>query len=360
MATTPKSKSSFSKKASDAPASASLKSLFAIEPFEGAFLVLCPDVTRRQRAEEAILNEFAKRAGGGNLKDILRETFHGGELKPQSLVALKDSAANLSLFAPVSAYRLRGIDDVKAQMADSLIEIIGSELPKVALVCSGSSLPSNSKILKAFSKNNRALVLTEPERDDAIAWLDKEATRLKIKVTAEIKEALYAIADAEHIISQTPKIDALRHLIERLSLACDEDPKMADVELLFSKDSTASEFGLVDAIFAKKIGEAEVITTQLFRQGSNAFLLLSLLSRSLTNGLLIKELQAQGMREDTMASVLKMNPWVLKKTAAAVQRLDINNLLNAIQKIAQVDNRLKSASLEPRHLIGQIAMAVGR
>jgi DNA polymerase III delta subunit len=336
-----------------------LKSLFEKDPFEGAFLVLCPDVTRRQRAEEAILGEFAKRAGG-NLKDILRETFHGGELKPQSLVALKDSAANLSLFAPVSAYRLRGIEDVKAQMADSLIDIIGSELPKVALVCSGSSLPSNSKILKAFSKNNRALVLTEPERDDATAWLDKEAIRLKIKITPDIKEALYSIAEAEHIISQSPKIDALRHLIERLSLACDEDPKMSDVELLFSKDSTASEFGLVDATFARKLGEAEVLTTQLFRQGSNAFLLLSLLSRSLTNGILIKELQAQGLREDAIASALRMNPWVVKKTASAVQRLDTNNLLNAIQKIAQIDNRFKSASLEPRHLIGQVAMAMSR
>jgi DNA polymerase III delta subunit len=360
MATPSKSRSSFSKKSSEAPTSASLKSLFEKDPFEGAFLILSPDVTRRQRAEEAILNEFIKRAGSGSLKDALRETFHGSELKQNSLVALKDSAANLSLFAPVSAYRLRGIEDVKAQIADSLIEIISGELTKVALVCSGTSLPSNSKILKAFTKNNRALILTEPEKDEAISWLDKESARLKIKLTPEIKEALYSIAEAEHIISQSPKIDALRHLIERLSLACDEDPKMSDVEILFSKDSTASEFGLVDAIFAKKLGEAEVLTTQLFRQGSNAFLLLSLLSRSLTNGLLIKELQAQGLREDAIASALKMNPWVVKKTASAVQRLDTNHLLNAIQKIAQIDNRFKSASLEPRHLIGQVAMAMSR
>jgi DNA polymerase III delta subunit len=55
-----------------------------------------------------------------------------------------------------------------------------------------------------------------------------------------------------------------------------------------------------------------------------------------------------------------MNPWVVKKTASAVQRLDTNHLLNAIQKIAQIDNRFKSASLEPRHLIGQVAMAMSR
>ncbi len=338
----------------------SIRSLFSKDPFEGAFLVLSPDITRRYRAEDAIIEEFLKRNSGATRQKSLRETLSGQELRSESLSALKDSVANLSLFAPVSIYRIRDVEEVKATVTDSLIGIIAGELPKVCLICSGASLPQTSKLLKAFNKNNSTIILSEPTREEAASWLEKESSRLKIKLTGEVKDSLLTIAESEHLVSETPTIDALRHLIERLSLSCDTEPTIQDVEFLFSRSHIASEYDFIDSLLAKRHGEAEILLTQLFRQGENSFLLLSLISRSLTNAYLIKELLSRGMRDSEIQNSLKINPWIYRKTLPAVQKLDFEKILNSIRAIALVDNRFKSTSLEAENLMSGLASSFCR
>jgi len=332
------------------------KDILARSPLEGSFLIACPDLIRCRRAEQSLVAAFIKQSGVKVDPQSITQTIQANELKEDTIVRLKDSTANLSLFSNISILVFRDVDVIKAQTADSFIDFLSKPTPQTLIICTARSMPQISKVLKFFRANNAAILIDEPTRLEATKWIEREAKTCGLDLSTQIIEALYELAEGEHLVTETPTMDNLHRLIDRLKLYCDEGaaPTASDLNDLFDKSHAANEFEFIDALLSGNIAQAEVLLSMVLNQGQNPFLLLSLVSRSFTNALLIGRMAEKGFSDNDIQSALKMNPWVFRKTAPKAKRLKLEKVLSALKTVAIIDNRFKSSSLEEEQLFSKL------
>jgi len=128
----------------------------------------------------------------------------------------------------------------------------------------------------------------------------------------------------------------------------------ADVKAVVSNAQEASIFNMVDAILELRVGAAQELLQQLFRQGMAPAQILVMLSRQARIIFQVKEMRKQGRSRSEIQSKLGLNSdFVLRKAWEQADKYSPARIRDVYHKLLETDIAIKTGKME-----GELALDV--
>lgn len=220
---------------------------------------------------------------------------------------------------------------------DPLIEYIGNPSPSTCLVLvAGEKVDGRSKAVKGIKKVGQVVEFTSLRGMDLNKWLDKSLRQRGKKAQSGVFDYL--------TLAVGNNMSALEQELEKASLfvGSAEEITMQDVKETASVNSTLNVFNLIDAV-SKKDGSAAILQLrELLRTGESDRKIFYLLVRQMRILLQIIPLKKRGVTEAQIASELGLHPYVAKKGVEQSRNFTPQELIQALEILRDVDEKVKT------------------
>ena len=252
----------------------------------------------------------------------------------------------MGLFA--AGGRLVLVDEVerwKAADAKAVAEYLAAPAPETVLALVGEGLRKDAPLAKALAKKGDVLVY-EVSKRELPRWVGEQFARHGVKTTAEATRALIELVG--------DNLQELSTEIEKLSIWAGHDQIGQDeVELLVTARADVPPFVLTDAWGRRDVGAVlgacESILERSTRSGE-AYMLVGRLAAHVRRVQSCQNLDLAGVRPREAAGELKMHPFAAEKAFAQSRNFSVEELREAIVRLADLDLALKGGSRLPSEL----------
>ncbi len=252
----------------------------------------------------------------------------------------------MGLFA--AGGRLVLVDEVerwKAADAKAVAEYLAAPAPETVLALVGEGLRKDAPLAKALAKKGVVLVY-EVSKRELPRWVGEQFARHGVKTTAEATRALIELVG--------DNLQELSSEIEKLSIWAGHDQIGQDeVELLVTARADVPPFVLTDAWGRRDVGAVlgacESILERSTRSGE-AYMLVGRLAAHVRRVQSCQNLDLAGVRPREAAGELKMHPFAAEKAFAQSRNFSVEELREAIVRLADLDLALKGGSRLPSEL----------
>src|SRR3954452_3027335 len=252
----------------------------------------------------------------------------------------------MGLFA--TGGRLVLVDEVerwKAADAKTIAEYVAAPSPETVLALVGEGLRKDAPLAKALAKKGEVLVYEVAKRE-LPKWVADQFARHGVKVTAEAVRALIELVG--------DNLQELSSEIEKLSVWAGHDQIGHDeVELLVVGQADVPPFVLTDAWGRRDVGAVlsacESILERSTRSGE-AYMLVGRLAAHVRRVQACQTLDLSGVRPREAAGDLKMHPFAAEKDFTQSRNFSVEELREAIVRLADLDLALKGGSRLPSEL----------
>ena len=252
----------------------------------------------------------------------------------------------MGLFA--AGGRLVLVDEVerwKAADAKAVAEYLAAPAPETVLALVGEGLRKDAPLAKAIAKKGDVLVY-EVSKRELPRWVGEQFARHGVKTTAEATRALIELVG--------DNLQELSTEIEKLSIWAGHDQIGQDeVELLVTARADVPPFVLTDAWGRRDVGAVlgacESILERSTRSGE-AYMLVGRLAAHVRRVQSCQNLDLAGVRPREAAGELKMHPFAAEKAFAQSRNFSVEELREAIVRLADLDLALKGGSRLPSEL----------
>jgi DNA polymerase-3 subunit delta len=127
-----------------------------------------------------------------------------------------------------------------------------------------------------------------------------------------------------------------------------------DVKTVVSDAKEATVFAMVDAVMESRVGVAQELLQQQFRQGEAPAQLLTMIARQLRIILQVKEMRSKGIPRAIIQTKLGLNhEFMLDKAWAQANKYSTDRLREVFHKLLEADISIKTGKLE-----GEIALDI--
>ena len=252
----------------------------------------------------------------------------------------------MGLFA--AGGRLVLVDEVerwKAADAKAVTEYLAAPAPETVLALVGEGLRKDAPLAKALAKKGVVLIY-EVSKRELPRWVGEQFARHGVKTTAEATRALIELVG--------DNLQELSTEIEKLSIWAGHDQIGQDeVELLVTARADVPPFVLTDAWGRRDVGAVlgacESILERSTRSGE-AYMLVGRLAAHVRRVQSCQNLDLAGVRPREAAGELKMHPFAAEKAFAQSRNFSVEELREAIVRLADLDLALKGGSRLPSEL----------
>ena len=252
----------------------------------------------------------------------------------------------MGLFA--AGGRLVLVDEVerwKAADAKAVAEYLAAPAPETVLALVGEGLRKDAPLAKAIAKKGDVLVY-EVSKRELPRWVGEQFARHGVKTTAEATRALIELVG--------DNLQELSTEIEKLSIWAGHDQIGQDeVELLVTARADVPPFVLTDAWGRRDVGAVlgacESILERSTRSGE-PYMLVGRLAAHVRRVQSCQNLDLAGVRPREAAGELKMHPFAAEKAFAQSRNFSVEELREAIVRLADLDLALKGGSRLPSEL----------
>lgn len=206
------------------------------------------------------------------------------------------------------------------------------------------ALPGSHPILKLAkaeeqNKQGFARLFDKPNEKQLPRWIEQRA---RDKGGTIDREAVQELAE---LIGND--LRQLEQEIEKLLVyAGGREVGIEDVQILVSRASQTSIFELVDCVGRRETDRALRLLHRMLEDGAHPLYLLTMLARQVRILIQVKELQAEGRRQQEMARQLKLHPFVVGKGAAQSRNFDMVELEAAHERLVETDWAIKTGAME--------------
>ncbi|HSS72151.1 MAG TPA: DNA polymerase III subunit delta [Gaiellaceae bacterium] len=252
----------------------------------------------------------------------------------------------LGLFA--AGGRLVLVDEVerwKAADAKAVVGYLAAPAPETVLALVGEGLRKDAPLAKALAKKGVVLVY-EVSKRELPKWVGEQFARHGVKSTAEATRALIELVG--------DNLQELSSEIEKLSVWAGHDQIGQDeVELLVTARADVPPFVLTDAWGRRDVGAvlgACESILELSTRSGEAYMLVGRLAAHVRRVQSCQNLDLAGVRPREAAGELKMHPFAAEKAFAQSRNFSVDELREAIVRLADLDLALKGGSRLPSEL----------
>ncbi len=181
-------------------------------------------------------------------------------------------------------------------------------------------------------------------------------------VSSEIKKQGCSIADdarTELVALVGPDLWQMSSEIEKLAhYAGGKTITINMVRLLVRGKFDENIFHLTDALASRDTQESFRLLQEQLASGAHELYILTMLVRQFRILLQVRELINEEPNQYTIASRLKLHPFVAQKAARDAKKFSFSELKNIYRRLMEIDVRIKSSSDDPRLLFDLLITSV--
>ena len=232
----------------------------------------------------------------------------------------------------------------KAADAKALAGYLDDPTPGTVLALVTAESKRDSALAKACAAVGDVLVYDAPRKRDLPGWVAEQFARLDARAEPDACRALVELCGDD--------LQALTTEIEKLATwAGDETIRAADVERLAATRAEASIFALTDAWGRRDVGAVLAAAASLL-EGSPRELtrVIGLLAHHVGRVRACQLLAAEGIRPRDAAGRLKVHPFAAEKAFGQAQNFGVEELRQAVVRLAELDHAVKGGSTLPGEL----------
>ncbi|MFN2469130.1 MAG: DNA polymerase III subunit delta [Gaiellaceae bacterium] len=241
---------------------------------------------------------------------------------------------------------VEGVEAWKAPDAKAIAAYLASPAPDTVLALVAEGLKADAPLVKACAKAGEILVFDVRKRD-LPRWVGEQFARLEARVEPAACGALVELVGED--------LGELAAEIEKLALwAGDDEIRERDVSLLVAARGETPGYALTDAWgrrdVAGVLGACEAQLEQASDGRRELTRLVGLLAGHLERVRLCQSLEGEGIPPREAASRLKRHPFYVEKLFGQARNFGVDELREAVVRMARLDLALKGASRLPGEL----------
>lgn len=302
------------------------------------------DSIQRSQALKAAVDNWL----GPKAKDpYSRETIHVEDSSQEEspLDRFFQAAAGNSMFAEQKAIILQGLDKLKADQFEEIIQQLEQAAPETGFFFEAEKLNANLRIAKTIKKLGEIHTFDSPKPWEMAKWLMGRASHHGFRVSP---------INADYFIEL---VGSDQHKIENeFNKLRNYDPQAKEIthemlnEVVVSTNQ-GNQFEFVKYFATRNIPKALKSLHQIFKSGKNDFEhcipLNSLLFNHFQALMVTQEQGLEGVPPDTIAKELGKHPFMFKKEDYVGQSKmhSMAKLNNTLIQLAEIDAKLKNGGI---------------
>jgi DNA polymerase-3 subunit delta len=223
----------------------------------------------------------------------------------------------------------------------------------VLIVLVDEELAASNPLLKAAQEHGKVIQCTLPKGAALENWIVKRAQGMGVKITPEAVSLL-----ANFIGNQ---LRLLANELDKLAMYVGERREIGagDVRKLSAQVQEARIFDLTDALAQRNRTQALDLLHDLLADGEPPLRLISTITSQVRSLLLVKELAAEGMRAQQIASTTNLAPFVVEKALRQVGKFQMAQLEGAYRQLLATDAALKRSRMTPEMALDLLVVNFG-
>ncbi len=226
--------------------------------------------------------------------------------------------------------------------SDALVQYLPSMPDTTILLFVETEVDKRNRLYKKVKDMGYAAELNRQDSAQLARWAGGILTREQKKITKHTMELFLSMAgdDMENIRMELEKL--ISYTLGR-EVITDED-----VLAVCTVQVTNRIFEMVSAIVNRQPRKAMDLYEDLLTLKEPPMRILFLIARQFNQLLQVKELMAKGMDKGTIASKLKMQPFVVGKTMPQARQFGREQILSYVEFCVETEEAVKSGRLQDR------------
>lgn len=307
--------------------------------FPGYFL-FGSDAYLQESARNILIGALQKAWGSDSLCSTV-------DLDQVSIDNLLEEASSSSLFAPKQIIKVKGVMKLRDPQGRKLADYFEKPNPDTVLVFLGGYLDRNDrkkKIFRVLETGTQIVDLVPLSEMQTKTWAHKQLKKKDFSIEEEALEALIEL--------QGTDLGRLHSELEKLMLFAGEHKKVS-LQMVHDLTGNFREytiFDFLDAVLIQDQIKALRLSHELTSQPAEMLSMVTLLARRIRTLIQIQELSTtMGLSE--MAGQIGASPYFLKRLLLPAKRFRRQTLMSAIDRLGQIDDRIKNSSLDSQILM---------
>lgn len=224
--------------------------------------------------------------------------------------------------------------------ANQLIELMENTPDStVCLIVEPSSPDKRSKWFKYLEKNATCHPFGPKNHDELAHWIEQELKIHNRQISPRAKQEL--------INYHSRDLWQLNQALETLSLQqSNEAISVEQIQSQLTPSIEQSIFTLTDHLGQNNHEAAIKTLQQLHESGEDPFYLFAMIVRQFRLILEMKQLSDSGMGPGGIAQVMKVHPFVVKKTLPSCRHFTYHRLKSALKGLLELDTRVKTGKIQ--------------
>ncbi|MBL8150863.1 MAG: DNA polymerase III subunit delta [Blastocatellia bacterium] len=300
--------------------------------------------------KEAYLHKEALRLLKAVILEQGTEMFNYNEISAssQSMSDILAAADQYPMFGGRRLVVARDFEKLTDAELDSLKEYLKNPQATTTLVFQAEEIDKRRNVSTALLKTCTVVDLSPFRDKDAVDW-----------VVEYLREAGYQIStrDAALLIGFTgTDLFLVRNELEKLitSVTDPERPKKKglistlDIQSITSRSRHYSGYDLADAVVAGEHKKSIRLLIELLDDNTEPLMLLGVISRTLRQILMAKELMQQQIPSSDIAKDIGIPPFKSSDFLAGARKWDKEKILKTLKRASEVDDAIKNSLGKPR------------
>jgi DNA polymerase-3 subunit delta len=267
------------------------------------------------------------------------------DLDETSVEELVNSAQSLSMFAPRQLLLVKGVMKLREHQGKRLAQYFSNPNPQTVVIFLAGDLDRDQRKRKIFdilSLGTQVVELAPLDTGQTTEWIEQQAGARGCSIESE---AIRFLLDL-----QGTDLGRLRQEVEKALLYAGAEKRitLAMVEAVSGFAAAHTLFEFLDAIAAKKKARALELVEEIFFTGKETGLAFWWFGQQLRQWLQFKELAGKTPAGVIGKQVGVYNPSAAQRMQEQAKRFSRRHLFRAVDRLATVDHKVKSSSIDAR------------
>jgi len=267
------------------------------------------------------------------------------DLDDTSVEEFVNTAQSLSMFAPRQLLVVKGVMKLREHQGKRLVQYFSNPNPQTIALFLAGDLDRDQRKKKIFdilSSGTEVLELAPLEPREVAAWLQHQA---KARDCALEPDAIRFLLDL-----QGTDLGRLQQELEKAVLYAGGEKRITVtvVEAVSGFAAGHTLFEFLDAIAARNKARALALVEEIFFTGKETGLAFWWFGQQLRQWLQFRELAGKTPAGIIGKQVGVYNPQAAQRMQEQAKRFSRQSLFQAVQRLASVDDKIKSSSVDTR------------
>jgi DNA polymerase III subunit delta len=284
------------------------------------------------------LDELVEKSLEGAIRDFNYDVFYS---QVDDTMRVRDAVETLPMMAQRRVVVLKECQHLRAKDYEVLMPVIETPVESTVFVLVATHIDQRLKFFKKFNENGKLIKMTRPYENQIPVWVDKIATKNKLKLTPEANELVQRMVGT-NLVDIDNELKKLGQFLGSKTVA-----DVEDVKAVVSTLRTDTVFQLANAIGANDRSMALTCLANLLEHGESPLGILALVNRHIRILTHVRDGLNEGMSYGQLSSKVGVPSFFMKQYVEQGQKWTESKIRQTYQALTTTDRALKSSPLTP-------------